>query len=68
MRLPTASEGLLVLIIFPYQTDSLYLRKVSYLFSLFNLFGNFNAVDFELIFVNPDRYKFDKILLTDLNQ
>ena len=68
MRLATASVGLFALIIFSNEADLLYLRKVSYLFSLFNLFGNFNAVDFELIFVNPDRYKFDKILLNDLNQ
>ena len=68
MRLSTASEGLLVLIIFSYQADFLYLRKVSYLFSLFNLFGSFNAVDFELTLANPHQYKFDKILLNDLNQ
>ena len=68
MRLPTASEGLFVLIIFSYQVDFLYLRKVSYLLSLFNLFGSFNAVDFELTLANPHQYKFDKILLKNLNQ
>jgi len=68
MRLPTASEGLLVLIIFSYQADFPYLRKVFYLFSVFNVFGSFNAVDFELILANPHQYKFDKILLNDLNQ
>ena len=68
MRSLTASEGLLVLIIFSYQADSLSLRKVSYLFSLFNLFESFNAVDFELTLANPHQYKFDKILLNDLNQ
>ena len=68
MRLLTASEGLLVLIIFSYQADYLYLRKVSYLFSLFNVFGSFNAVDFESTLTNLHQYKFDKILLNDLNQ
>jgi len=63
MRLATASEGLLELIIFSYGADFLYLRKVSYLFFLVNLFGNFNALDFELIFANPDRHTLIKYFL-----
>jgi len=68
MRLPTASDGLLALIISSYQADFLYLRKAFYLFSLFNLFGSFNVMDFESTLSNHHQYKFDKILLNDLNQ
>jgi len=45
-----------------------FVIKHSILCIVYLLFGIFNALDFELTLANPHQYKFDKILLNDLNQ